>query len=247
MLGQSDLTDQSADKKIIETLEREITVIKAEIKQKQSEITQIEKECGIKHQSDLAKKFEPVTVAFENFAAKAKPVMLAGAEKVRITAHQIINRPTADDNSKSLKTSPDPSENESNAPSTLTTEAKKNTTDEDDIERQKKLDHLEELKESLADQKTILSSKESEVVWLYQKNKMTRPNALTRFSSNIRNSASYQRMGTSLDQAKVTAKANMKSAGIKTRELWFTAGVKAKSLSISFKERWNKPSTETKT
>jgi len=223
--------DKSADMSLIRNLEREIAALNLSAKEKQTEISQLEKECGIKHQSDIVKKLEPVTIAFDNFKQKAKPVLYSAGEKVRTTANNILKRPNSEDGSTNEQSQ---QSQESPKPDNI------DNIDDNEVDIQQKTQRIATLEQSLVDERTLIASKDSEVVWLYKKNNLTRPNAFTKFTDNVRNSQSYQKMGTSLDTAKVKAKENMKVAGEKTKELWASAGIKASRFSASFKESWKK-------
>lgn len=109
---------------------------------------------------------------------------------------------------------------------------------DDAVEKQKKMDMIEKLKNELQDEKTLIASRESEVAWLYKKHKISQPNALSKFRANVQSSEAYQKTAHNLGVAKEKTRWGLKVAGAKTKSLWQSAGKKASTMSLSTKEWW---------
>lgn len=77
---------------VIDSINSDIADINVQINTNKTQIASLEKECGIKHQSEFAKRMEPVSQAFSTAAAKARPVIKSAAARVSQGANDLFKK-----------------------------------------------------------------------------------------------------------------------------------------------------------
>eukprot|EP00041_Stephanoeca_diplocostata_P022636 m.542037 g.542037 ORF g.542037 m.542037 type:complete len:303 (+) comp22114_c0_seq7:236-1144(+) len=217
---------------IIDSINGEISDINAQINANKTQIATLEKECGIKHQSEFAKRMEPVTQAFTSAAAKARPVIKSAAARVSQSANDLFRKNSSpSENDSQTSSAPGSPKDEvvaqdGTVPPVLQEDIE-DSTEENSVDIRRKKLQIAELTDANHDLINSVKAKESEVAWLYKKHGIARPGSFQAFS---------QKVGAKMEVAKEHTSQGVAKAGENARKLWKSAGTKLGKASTSFSD-----------